>query len=116
MAFLSSILAGCLVGARMPVHKGKNVPVDGSEHFFYAIDVAQFVDLETFYDELESTMNDVRALPPDEGFEAVRLPGELEWERSLRWRRDGIPLHRDHVKKLAELAAGMKLAIPWRPV
>src|SRR5580693_5251001 len=67
MAFLSSVLAGCLVGGRMPLHKSKNVAADGSEHFFYAIDIAQFVDLETFYEELESTMSDVRALPPDEG-------------------------------------------------
>lgn len=114
MAFLSSILAGCLVGARMPLHKGKNVAVDGSEHFFYAIDIAQFVDLDAFYEELESTMDDIRALPAADGFDAVRLPGELEWERSQRWRRDGIPLHRDHVKKLEELADGMKLAVPWR--
>jgi LDH2 family malate/lactate/ureidoglycolate dehydrogenase len=113
MAFLSSVLAGCLVGGRMPLHKSKNFTVDGSEHFFYAIDIAQFVDLDTFYNELESTMSDIRALPPAEGFDAVRLPGELEWERSLRWRRAGIPLHRDHVKKLEELAAGMKLSVPW---
>jgi ureidoglycolate dehydrogenase (NAD+) len=113
MAFLSSVLAGSLVGAKMPLHKGKNVTADGSEHFFYAIDIAQFVELDEFYQELESTMGDIRALPPTEGFDVVRLPGELEWERSQRWRREGIPLHRDHVKKLEELAAGMKLAIPW---
>ncbi len=114
MAFLSAILASCLVGGRMPLHKGKNVAVDGSEHFFYAIDIAQFVDLDCFYEELDSTMGDIRSLPAADGFDAVRLPGELEWERSQRWRRDGIPLHRDHVKKLEELAAGMKLAVPWR--
>jgi LDH2 family malate/lactate/ureidoglycolate dehydrogenase len=113
MAFLSSVLAGCLVGGRMPLHKSKNFTVDGSEHFFYAIDIVQFVDLDTFYTELESTMRDIRALPVAGGFDAVRLPGELEWERSQRWRREGIPLHRDHVKKLEELAAGMKLPVPW---
>jgi ureidoglycolate dehydrogenase (NAD+) len=114
MAFLSSVLAGCLVGGRMPLHKSKNFTVDGSEHFFYAIDISQFVDLDAFYHELESTTSDIRALPPAEGFDAVRLPGEHEWERSQRWRREGIPLHRDHVKKLEELAADMKLPVPWR--
>jgi LDH2 family malate/lactate/ureidoglycolate dehydrogenase len=116
MAFVSSVLAGCLVGGRMPLHKSKNFSVDGSEHFFYAIDIAQFVDLDAFYNELESTMSDIRALPPADGFDAVRLPGELEWERSHRWRREGIPLHRDHAKKLEELATGMKLTVPWRGV
>jgi hypothetical protein len=38
------------------------------------------------------------------------LPCELEWERSLRWARDGIPLHRDHLKELGEVAAAMKVA------
>jgi ureidoglycolate dehydrogenase (NAD+) len=114
MAFLSSVLAGSLAGSRMPLHKSKNFSVDGSEHFFYAIDIAQFVDLDAFYNEVESTMNEIRALPPADGFDKVRLPGELEWERSQRWRREGIPLHREHVKKLEELAAGMKLPVPWK--
>ena len=39
MAFLSSVLAGALVGGRMPLHKTMNVASDGSEHFFYAIDI-----------------------------------------------------------------------------
>jgi ureidoglycolate dehydrogenase (NAD+) len=114
MAFLSSVLAGSLVGGRMPLHKGTNVAADGSEHFFYAIDVQQFVELDRFYAEVDSTMAAIRGLAPVDGFDAVRLPGDLEWERSSRWKRDGIPLHRDHVQKLEELAAGMKLSVPWR--
>ncbi len=114
MAFLSSVLASCLVGSRMPLHKGKNVAVDGSEHFFYAIDIGQFVDLDAFYKEIDSTISEIRALPPADGFDAVRLPGELEWERTHRWRREGIPLHREHVKKLEDLAAEAKLPVPWK--
>lgn len=114
LAFLASVLAGPLVGGRMPLHKGWNVASDGSEHFFYAIDVQQFVDLDRFYGEADSTIADIRALAPADGFDAVRLPGELEWERAERWRREGIPFHRDHVKKLEELAEGMKLKVPWR--
>lgn len=114
MAFLSSVLAGALVGGRMPMHKTAYVSTEGSEHFFYAIDIKQFVDLDRFYGEVEATISEIRALPPAEGFDRVRLPGELEWERSHRWKREGIPLHRDHVKKLEELAVGLKLAVPWR--
>jgi len=114
LAFLSSVLAGPLVGGRMPLHKGANVAADGSEHFFYAIDIRQFVDLERFYSELESTMADIRDLPPADGFDRVRLPGELEWERAQRWKREGIPFHRDHVQKLEEIAAALKLPVPWQ--
>jgi len=114
LAFLSSVLAGPLAGGRMPLHKSANVASDGSEHFFYAIDVRQFVELDDFYSELESTMADIRNLPAADGFDRVRLPGELEWERAQRWKREGIPFHRDHVKKLEEIADGLKLAVPWR--
>ena len=114
MAFLSSVLAGPLVGGRMPLHKTANVASDGSEHFFYAIDIRQFVELDRFYGELESTMADIRGLPPADGFDRVRLPGELEWERAQRWKREGIPFHRDHVRKLEEIAAALKLPVPWR--
>jgi LDH2 family malate/lactate/ureidoglycolate dehydrogenase len=114
LAFLSSVLAGPLVGGRMPLHKTMKVAADGSEHFFYAIDVRQFVEPDDFYAELDATVAEIRALAPAAGFDAVRLPGELEWERAQRWKRDGIPFHRDHVKKLEELAEGMKLPVPWK--
>jgi len=114
MAFLSSVLAGALVGGWMPLHKTSYVSTEGSEHFFYAIDIKQFVDLDCFYAELDSTIAEIRALQPAEGFDRVRLPGELEWERARRWKREGIPLHRDHVQKLEEIAASLKLPVPWR--
>ncbi len=113
LAFLSSVLAGPLVAARMPIHKSWSIFVDGSEHFFYCIDVKQFVDVDAFYDELESAAADIRQLAAAEGFDRVRLPGELEWERARQWQEQGIPIHRDHAKKLEELAAGMKLQVPW---
>jgi ureidoglycolate dehydrogenase (NAD+) len=113
LAFLSSVLAGPLVGARMPIHKGWSIFADGSEHFFYCIDIKQFVDLDSFYDELESTMAEIRKLPPAAGFDRVCVPGELEWERSQQWRQEGIPIHRDHASKLEELAASMQLSVPW---
>ncbi len=93
MAFLSSVLAGPLVGGRMPLHKSANVASEGSEHFFYAIDIRQFVELDRFYGELESTMADIRGLPPADGFDRVRLPGELEWERAaaLEARGNSLP-------------------------
>ena len=103
-----------LVGGRMPLHKTINVASEGSEHFFYAIDIQQFVELDDFYSEMDSTVAEIRQLPPADGFDRVRLPGELEWERTRRWKREGIPFHRDHVKKLEQIAAALKLNVPWR--
>ena len=113
LAFLSSVLAGPLVGGRMPLHKSWSIEADGSEHFFYAIDIAQFVDEGHFYEELDATMAEIRAIAPTQGFDKVRIPGELEAERAERWKAEGIPIHRDHVKKLEELCEDMKLDVPW---
>jgi ureidoglycolate dehydrogenase (NAD+) len=113
LAFLSSVLAGPLVGARMPLHKGWSIFADCSEHFFYCIDVKQFVDLDVYYDEMEKTIAAIRTMSPAEGFDRVRIPGELEAERAEQWKRDGIPIHRDHASKLEQLAKGMQLAVPW---
>jgi LDH2 family malate/lactate/ureidoglycolate dehydrogenase len=113
LAFLCSVLAGPLVGARMPIHKTFAVAHDGSEHFFYAIDIAQCVDPDEFYAELDAAIADIRAIPPAEGFDKVRMPGELEAERAERWKRDGIPMHRDHVRKLEQLCQGLKIDVPW---
>jgi ureidoglycolate dehydrogenase (NAD+) len=114
LAFLSSVLAGSLVGGMMPFHKTWSIAVDGSEHFFYVIDPSRFGDTNAFYDETESTIAEIRALSPAEGFDRVRIPGEMEWERSRQWKQDGIPIHRNHAQKLEELAAGMEIAVPWK--
>lgn len=113
LAFLSSVLAGPLVGGKMPIHKTRGVEQEGSEHFFYCLDISKFVDPEVFYVELEQSIADIRSLPPAAGFDRVRLPGELEWERAERWAKEGIPLHRSHLNDLAEVAQSMKISVPW---
>lgn len=114
LALVSALLAGPLVGGKMPIHKTRGPEVEGSEHFFYAIDISKFVEPEEFYTEVERTFTDIRALPPAEGFTRVCVPGELEWERAQRWSKEGIPLHRDHVRELTEVATKMKVPVPWQ--
>ncbi len=113
LAFLCSILAGPLVGRKMPLHKTRSPMFEASDHFFYAIDIEQFGEPDRFYSEMESTMSEIREMPPEEGFDKVRLPGEMEWERAQQWKEQGVPLHLDHVKMLEEIAASMKYDVPW---
>ena len=112
LAFMSSVLAGPLVGSRMPIHKKRDPYLEGSEHFFYVIDPAKFGDLEKFHTRLGSASAEIRALAPADGFDKVRLPGELEWERAERWRVEGIPIHRDHAAALKALGESMKIPAP----
>lgn len=113
LAILSSILAGTLVGGKMPIHKTRGVEAEGSEHFFYAVDISKFTDLDTYYEEMDQSLADIRALPPAPGFDRVRVPGELEAERAAKWAETGIPLHREPLQELADLATRYKIPLPW---
>lgn len=113
LAFLCSVLAGPLVGRKMPIRKPQDPYIGASEHFFYAIDLRHFVEPDRFYDEIDATISEIRQLEPSAGFDKVRMPGELEWERANRWKEEGIPFHRDHVAQLEELAKSLKLDVPW---
>ena len=110
---MSSILAGTLVGGKMPIHKNRGVEEDGSEHFFYAIDISKFTDMESYYAEMDQSLADIRALPAAPGFDKVRIPGELEAERVAQWSQTGIPLHRGPLQELTDLATKHKLTVPW---
>src|SRR4029077_9752079 len=60
LAFLSSVLAGPLVGGKMPLHKTRSPESEGSEHFFYAVDVGQFCQPDQYYTEIERTIADIQ--------------------------------------------------------
>ena len=114
LAFACSALAGPLVGARMPIHKTWDFETDGSEHFFYAIDVEKFIDRGIFLREVDTSIADLHALAPAEGFERVVYPGELEWRCARERQQHGIPVHQDTVQMLEELAGSMQLEAPWQ--
>ncbi len=110
LAYMCSVLAGPLVGRRMPIRKKRDPYLEGSEHFFYAIDPTKFGDVEKFYSELGLATTEIRELEPTEGFDKVRLPGELEHERAERWKTSGIPIHRSHADALSRLGDSLKIA------
>lgn len=112
LAYMCSVLAGPLVGRRMPIRKRRDPYLEGSEHFFYAIDPTKFGDVEKFHSELQLSNHEIRGLAPAAGFDKVRLPGELEWERAARWRVAGIPIHRTHAEALKILGDSLKIASP----
>ena len=112
LGFLCSALTSALIGRRTPIHKVANPFGPGSDHFFQAIDPGHFGDPERFVKEIDATISDIRNLAPAEGFGQVCVAGELEWERSERWRSEGIPLHRSHVESLTDLCRSQRCDLP----
>ena len=96
----------------MPIQKTTNTEADGSEHFFYAIDIEQLIDPVRFHQHLDASISAIRELKPTDEFDKVRIPGELEFERSQKWFVDGIPMHRKHVERLKALASDLKIDFP----
>lgn len=112
LGFVASALTSALIGRRTPIHKTPNPYGPGSDHFFQAIDPGHFGAPERFLKEIDATIASIRELTPADGFDKVRVAGELEWERSEAWKVEGIPLHRDHVNGLAEVCTGNRCELP----
>ena len=113
LALISSILTGALTGGKMPINKTKAPEIEGSEHFFYVIDLKQFVEEDRFHAELASATEALHQLTPVRAEDPVRLPGELEWEQTQRSLQEGISVHKDHAEQLKELAQRVKYDVPW---
>ncbi len=113
LAMVSSILTGALAGGKMPINKRKAPELDGSEHFFYVIDLKQFVPEEKFYAELASATEAIQQLKPLNKNDRVQIPGELEWEMTQRSIEEGLYVHIDHANQLKDLAKRVNYDVPW---
>lgn len=112
LGFVASALTSALIGRRNPIHKNSSAFGPGSDHFFQAIDPSHFGAPDRFLKEIDATIASIKALAPAEGFDKVRVAGELEWERAEKWITEGIPLHRDHVSGLAEICTSNRCELP----
>ena len=77
-----------------------------------AIDPKAFGLDMPFEDEIERLTNAIQALPPAEGVDQVRLPGERGFDLAEKRIGDGIPIASGTVARLIEEAAKHGIAIP----
>ena len=114
LAVAMDALSGPLAGGISTCHRGisEYSGQRSSGHFFYAINVSSFVPLDEFTEEMDRAIRTIRASKPAEGFDRVYLPGEIEWLKSQEWRKEGMPLHHQHVKSLVDLAEELSVEVP----
>lgn len=96
LAVMSGVLSTLLGGAAYGTRLGNMVdgPRPGQDgQTFIAIDVAAFVEAQTFKTEVDDIIDEILASPLAPGHAQVFAPGGLEAMFEARYRREGIPLN-----------------------
>ncbi len=112
LALVIDLLAGLLTGSGF----GRGVkalddlsgPVRAG-HFVAAVSVDAFADPVGFLADVDSLIREIRQCPRMAGVQRIYLPGEIEFERSVRLEREGIPLSHEVAADLAAL--GVELGV-----
>jgi len=114
LALMMDILAGVLSGAGFgPTVTGLDEPgYLHVGHFFLALDIAAFMDVEAFLDRMDLLTEHIHSSPTRQGVDRVLVPGQLEAEMTARHRREGVPYPRSVYERLLEIASNAGLEVP----
>lgn len=113
---LAGVLSGGGWGSRVrPLFTETGSPNDCS-HFFLALDVAAFRDLDGFRDEVAAMAAGIRGSRRAPGVERLYAPGEPEWVREQANQSAAFALDASIVRSLVEAgrAAGVELELRTR--
>ena len=103
MGVVSTLLSGASYGTELGnLKEGPKPGQDG--HFFLAINIAAFEELERFKGRMDAVIQQVHASRHAPGVDRVYAPGELEWLTEERYRRAGIPLNEATLAGISEAA------------
>lgn len=111
LAMLMEFLGSALVGQGDITGKTSH-RVNGV--LFIALAIEPFRPLADFLADSATLYQQVKAVPPVEGVEAVLIPGEPERQSAARRRVEGIPLAEQTWAHLLEAAAELGVAAPGR--
>lgn len=106
LAMMMDVFASVLpFGVATPHRRGDEF--DGQQqgaHFFQAIDISKFMNLDDFKAEMDRMIQTIRTSRKRPGFDRIYVPGEIEWLKKAAWRKTGIPIHKGHVEGLEKVA------------
>ena len=101
------ILSGVLSG----IGYSNILPFRHVGHFFCAINIELFRPIAEFKDMMDNMIRELLATPSSQEGESVSLPGQIEAVTMLQRKKEGIPLHKDVVSYLDNLAEEMNIPI-----
>jgi LDH2 family malate/lactate/ureidoglycolate dehydrogenase len=112
LAVVMDVLCGALSGAAFGRQLARTHQPDAPSkigHFFMAIDVGQFVEVDEFKARVDEMIRAIKDSDPAEGTKELFLPGEMEWNAKHARLERGIPMLTSIVDDLEQLAAGLGL-------
>jgi LDH2 family malate/lactate/ureidoglycolate dehydrogenase len=108
---LSGVLSGANFGSRLIASK-KTEGEANIGHFFGAMKIAGFRQIEAFNKDFSSLVQDIKSSPREQGVEKIFIPGEPEILAKEENRRKGIPVLPPVLKKLQQIALELNLTFP----
>ncbi|MGI6097285.1 MAG: Ldh family oxidoreductase [Dethiobacteria bacterium] len=117
LAMVIDILCGVLAGAAYSngigslfgdMDKPQNIG-----NFFMVMDIGFFREKDAFAEEMERYVDLIKGSAPAEGFKEILMPGEIEWNNTLRREKEGIPISAPLQKELKALVDELGLSVDW---
>lgn len=109
LAVMIEVLSGVLSGAGILGEMGlwfrdTTVPINNG-HFFMALDIRAFCDLQVFKERVEGMIRELRSSPLAEGSRGIFMPGEIEFLKEKACREGGIPVSKEVLEHLHRFAS-----------
>jgi LDH2 family malate/lactate/ureidoglycolate dehydrogenase len=79
-------------------------------HLLIAIDIERFTPVADFTARMDALIDQILSAPLAPGAEAIKLPGQIEWERAQQRRRDGVPIDAERLDELRAAAEALDVA------
>jgi LDH2 family malate/lactate/ureidoglycolate dehydrogenase len=106
IGMIASLLSGSAYGTELgDMVTGPRPGRDG--HFFAAIDIAAFQEVEGFKTRVDAVIDEVHKSRPRAGVSRLYVPGEIEADFESSYAREGIPLARTTVDDVVATATAL---------
>jgi L-2-hydroxycarboxylate dehydrogenase (NAD+) len=106
---LCGVLSGGAFGTDLPLPSDGPLPGKIS-HFFGAIDIAGFRDVAEFRHDMDLQLRSFKESRKAPGCERIYVAGEIEYEKTLYARKNGVPVHVKVWTGLERMAADLGIA------
>ena len=112
IGLLSTMLSGAFFGSEVTHMYDDLEHPQNIGHFFAALPIAAFEELDTYYARMRKAVDEVRSVRRAPGVDRIYLPGEREASLLVERRRDGLPLGEQTWRELVALGESAAISPP----